>query len=447
MEIKKLTPRILSVADLTASIRAILETSFPFVSVTGEISNLARPGSGHIYFSLKDDNARIRAVMFRTQQRYLDRMPENGDEVICRGRVSVYEPRGEYQIIVDTLEHAGTGSLRLAFEALKTRLAAEGMFAADKKKPIPKLPEKITLVTSVSGAAVHDFIKTARRRFDNIPLEIMPVTVQGEKAAAEIRDAIEELNVLDSTGVIVLCRGGGSLEDLMPFNDEQVARAIFASKIPVVSAVGHETDFTISDMVADLRAPTPTAAAELVVPEKKNLTATITRMQCRLSELIRSRLETEGFRLKMLKRFLSDPIVAMGGYRSMIADRLWQLKTAVNRKISATNDRLRILNERLRVRGPEPMIDRLRLRCDDLEVLMCKEIRRRLERDKERLGFTAARLDNLSPLAVLGRGYAIATRLPGGELIGDAGQVEKDEKISVRLKKGKLTCRVLSQEP
>ncbi len=432
----------LSVSGLTASLRAIIESNFPFVTVTGEVSNLARPGSGHIYFSLKDDRARIRAVMFRTQQRYLDRMPKNGDEIICRGRVSLYELRGEYQIIVDTLEHAGSGALRRAFETMKARLEAEGLFAAEKKKAIPALPEKITLITSPSGAAVHDFIKTAGRRFANIAIEIMPVTVQGAAAADEISAAIKMIDERGDTGVIVLCRGGGSIEDLMPFNDEEVARTIFASRTPLVSAIGHETDFTISDLVADLRAPTPTAAAELVVPEKKILTAAISRGRFRIAELIQSRLANEGLRLQMLERFLSDPIIAMSEYREMISQRLWQLKSAAGEKLATATSRVDRARDRLTAYGPERLIAATRLRCDDLEDMLQRGMSLHLRHYRDRAGFSAAALDNLSPLAVMGRGYAVATRDRDGKLIEDAATVGKDEKIRLRLKKGGIACRV-----
>ena len=432
----------LSVSALTASLRTIIEANFPFVTVSGEISNLARPGSGHLYFSLKDKQTRIRAVMFRTQQRYLDRMPGNGDEIICRGRISVYEARGEYQLIIDTLEHAGSGSLRLAFEALKRRLADEGLFAAEGKKPVPSLPEKITLVTSPSGAAVHDFIRTAQRRFRNIAIEVMPVTVQGEGAANEIGRALLEINGRKESDLIVICRGGGSLEDLAPFNDEVLARAIAASVIPVVSAVGHEIDFTIADLVADLRAPTPTAAAELVVPEKAHLSREVNRRLSRLEEIIKGRIENQYHHLRIMERFLSDPIIAMYGYREMIATRIWQLRDAIKENISSVYAGLERLKTKMTADGPLVKITTARLRCDELDLALKEKMQRRLEKRGDRLAFVLSRLDNVSPLAVLGRGYAIATRRLGGELIEDAATVNNGEEIEVRLKRGGLACRV-----
>ena len=258
------TPRILTVTELTRSIRGILETEFPFITVSGEISNLRQPYSGHVYLTLKDENSQIKAVLFKLQQKYLRELPADGQKVICRGRISVYEPRGEYQLIIDYLERLGTGELQVAFGMLKQKLADEGLFDPVTKKEIPRFPARIALVTSPEGAALHDFLKVALERYPSQPIEIFPVRVQGKEAATEITNALVQLNQLQRSEVIVLCRGGGSIEDLWPFNEESVARAIYASHIPVVSAVGHEIDYTIADFVADLRAPTPSAAAETI---------------------------------------------------------------------------------------------------------------------------------------------------------------------------------------
>ena len=255
------TSRIFTVTEINDSIRGILEVQFPFVSVAGEISNLRQPLSGHCYFTLKDDKAQIRAVLFKMQQRYLSAMPADGQMVICHGRISVYEARGEYQLIVDTIDFHGTGIMQLEFERLKQKLAAEGLFDEETKKQLPYLPEHITLVTSPKGAAVHDFIRIAQSRCPLTKIAVFPVSVQGDAAAGEISRAIAAINKHLKTDIIVLCRGGGSLEDLWAFNEEKVARAIDASTIPVVSAVGHEIDYTIADFVADLRAPTPSGAA------------------------------------------------------------------------------------------------------------------------------------------------------------------------------------------
>lgn len=245
------TKRIFSVSELTSSIKSMLEGRFPFISVAGEISNLRRPASGHLYFTLKDDRAQIKTVLFKTQQRYLEKTPRDGQMVVCQGRLTVYEPRGDYQLIVDAMDFHGAGALQLAFEQLKKKLAAEGLFDQEDKKPLPALPRHITLVTSPTGAAVHDFIRIAQSRYPQIRIAVFPVAVQGDAAAGEIQEAILEINNQMHTDIIVLCRGGGSIEDLWAFNDEQLAREIRYSNIPVVSAVGHEIDFTIADFAAD----------------------------------------------------------------------------------------------------------------------------------------------------------------------------------------------------
>ena len=281
--------KIFSVSELTGTIKRMLEGRFPFVHVAGEISNLRQPGSGHLYFTLKDDRAQIKAVLFKMQQRYLEKPPKNGQMVICRGRLSVYEPRGDYQLIVDALDLHGAGELQIAFEQLKRKLAEEGIFDQSVKKELPPLPRHITLVTSPTGAAVHDFIRIAQNRFPQARISVYPVAVQGDTAAKEIRQAIIDINDHLDTDIIVLCRGGGSIEDLWAFNDEQLARAIYASVVPVVSAVGHEVDVTIADFAADLRAPTPSGAAEMILPDSSGLADRIAGLARRISHSMQSR--------------------------------------------------------------------------------------------------------------------------------------------------------------
>jgi len=283
------TNTVQSVTEITRSIKGILEHGFAFVAVNGEISNLRRPYSGHLYFTLKDDNAQLKAVLFKSQSRYLEKELRDGAQVICRGRVSVYEARGDYQIIVDSVDFAGAGAKHLAFEKLKRRLEAEGLFAADHKLPLPFLPHKIALITSPQGAAVHDFLKIASRRFPAVPIEIYPAPMQGEQAAAAIIQALELIQKRDCD-VIVICRGGGSLEDLWPFNNEELARKIYNCSLPVVSAIGHEVDFTILDLVADERSPTPTAAAEAVLPDCRVLSQTVSQNRNHLIEAMNRRL-------------------------------------------------------------------------------------------------------------------------------------------------------------
>ena len=295
---------ILTVSELTQKVKTRLETDFEEVWVEGEISNLRRPSSGHSYLTLKDEKSQIRAVIFRFMGRYLKFEPQDGMLVICRGKMSVYEPRGEYQLILDYMEPKGVGALQLAFEQLKEKLAREGLFATEHKKPLPYLPRKIGIVTSPTGAAVKDLLNVIGRRFPTMSILISPVKVQGEGSAQEIARAVDELNLVQGIDVIIVARGGGSLEDLWSFNEECVARAIYRSSIPVVSAVGHEIDFTIADFVADLRAPTPSAAGELVVRDKGELVNFIESLSDRLRNRTLQILETEKKHSQLvMKRF------------------------------------------------------------------------------------------------------------------------------------------------
>jgi exodeoxyribonuclease VII large subunit len=309
------SPQAQTVTEVTSIIRGILETELPFVSVLGEISNLRQPYSGHIYFTLKDAGAQLKAVLFKPQQRYLQALPEDGMEVVCRGRISVYEPRGEYQLIVDYLDLKGSGALQIALDRLKKKLADEGLFDQAHKKKIPFLPGKIAVVTSPQGAAVRDFLRIAAARYAGIPITIFPVRVQGEGAADEIVQAINTINAQARADVIVLCRGGGSIEDLWAFNEEKLARAIFASHVPIVSAIGHETDFTIADFVADLRVPTPTAAAEAVIPNKRLLSARVSEAGHRLATAMKRKIDHGGYQVKVCRRMLGDPSSALDHYR------------------------------------------------------------------------------------------------------------------------------------
>ncbi|MFC1891752.1 exodeoxyribonuclease VII large subunit, partial [Thermodesulfobacteriota bacterium] len=321
---------IYTVSALTEEIKNQLEDSFDFVWVEAEISNFSSPSSGHFYMVFKDEQAQIRAVMFRPQTRYLKFRPEDGMKVIAQGRISVYEPRGEYQIILDYLEPLGVGAMALAFEQLKKKLAAQGVFDEDIKRPLPFLPKSVAVITSPTGAAIRDFIKILQRRFINIEITVVPVKVQGDEATSEIVDAIETVNEQLKADIIVITRGGGSIEDLWAFNREEIALAIRKSRIPVVSAVGHETDTTISDLAADVRAPTPSAAAELIVAEKESLQKTIADIQGRLQSEIRYYLNIFKKELSHLSENLTDP-------RKNIADswmRLDDLNNSLNRQIT-----------------------------------------------------------------------------------------------------------------
>lgn len=388
---------ILSISELTQLIKFQLEQSFDYLWVEGEISNFRIPSSGHFYFTLKDEKSQIRAVMFRSQNRTLEFSPEDGLSVICRGRLNVYETRGEYQLILDYLEPKGLGALQLAFEQLKQRLAQEGLFDPDHKKPLPQLPRKIGIVTSPTGAAIRDILNIIERRFANVGILIYPVKVQGEGAAQEIATALQELNQMPEIDVVILARGGGSIEDLWPFNEEVVARAIYHSEIPVISAVGHEVDFTIADFVADLRAPTPSAAAELVVRNKDDLIYNLNTVYVRLKNSIRKIYEFNQSRFAFLQKRMPDP---------------------------------------------RKMIPGLRLTIDEYGERIAFYVSNAVKIKKEKIEGMMGRLDALSPLNVLKRGYSITRTVPDLKVVRNAKQLASGDKINVRLFKGELMCRV-----
>jgi len=396
------TPRIYSVSELTAELKALLENTFTGVWVEGEISNFKHHTSGHMYFTLKDDRGQLRAVMFRGSNRGLQFRPEDGLAVIVFGNVTIYEPRGEYQVYVECMEPKGLGALQLAFEQLKTRLEAEGLFDPARKRPIPLLPKKIGLVTSPSGAAIRDILQIIHRRFANVQVLIFPVRVQGEGAAAEIVEGVECLNKRGDLDVLIVARGGGSIEDLWAFNEEVVARAIYASQTPVISAVGHETDFTIADFVADVRAPTPSAAAELVISRKAELSQRVDDLFSRLVSHMRYRAERSGERLRSLERHL-------------------------------------------RLLSPLERVKRQRERLRDGALALQSSMSHRLALWRGDLRTAAARLDSLSPLAILARGYSVCRRLPDLSILTRAASVAEGGRVEVLLHQGGLICRVEEQ--
>jgi len=441
------TPRIYSVSQLNRHIRSLLESRFPFIAVSGEIANLRRPYSGHLYFTLKDNEGQVKSVLFKTQQRYLVQSLEEGQHVVCKGRISVYEPRGEYQIIVDTVDFKGAGDLHLAYERLKKQLAAEKLFDPSNKQPIPPYPEHITLITSPDGAAVHDFIKIAGNRFPFTTLLVYPTAVQGPHAAGEIINAIKTVNKYNATDIIVLCRGGGSMEDLWCFNDEQLARAIYASRIPVVSAVGHEIDFTIADFVADLRAPTPSGAAEMLLPDKEAVQSILDQHRRTLSGRIERKILSYTHRLTYCqKRFstLPHPIDNLLLRVSHLGSRLGTTMIHQLTQLASELDRLQARLQRSSgIRSlhlKKQYIQTLKQQLEHHVFLM-------LEKKEQQLHHTAGVLDAVSPLATLSRGYAIARKTdPGKTVIKSADQVKSGDKIEVQVQHGTIPCRVEPDE-
>jgi len=435
-----------SVTELTRSIRGLLETQYPFASVRGEISNLRAPFSGHSYFTLKDDQAQLRAVLFKQQQRYLQQPLKDGQQVVCAGRITVYEQRGEYQLLVDFVDFQGAGPLQYAFERLKTRLAEEGLFAAARKRPLPFLPERIGLITSPNGAAVHDFLRMANDRFPAVPVEIMPVKVQGAEAAGEIVEAIRLMNERQSCQVLILCRGGGSLEDLWAFNEERVARAITASEIPVVSAIGHEVDFTITDFVADCRAPTPTAAAEAVLPDRRQLQNKIGQLTRRLANASRSTMDDLRRRVAFHRRLLSDPTALLQHHLLRLDYTQSAMVYALTNRTATLRTRLQRAVTRLAAQNPAQRLSHHQKLLRQLEGRLEHAMLNAVQQRRASLGQAASLLDAVSPLAVLGRGYAIA-RQTDGRLVRSAQQLTLGESLEIILANGRADCQVTTIHP
>jgi exodeoxyribonuclease VII large subunit len=394
-------PKFLTVSELNELVKGTLESQIDALWVQGEVSNFRIPPSGHYYFTLKDDKSQICAVMFRRQGTRLRFVPENGMAVLCCGRVSLYSIRGDLQLYVDDMEPQGQGALYLAFEQLKNKLAAEGLFRPERKRPLPFLPETIGIVTSDRGAALHDILRILGDRFPQRRVVIRPVKVQGEGAAQEIAAGIADLNRAGDIDVLIVGRGGGSLEDLWAFNEEMVARAIHASRIPVVSAVGHEVDFTIADFVADHRAPTPTAAAEMVVPCKADLCEQIEMLELQLQRCMDFKLSNARENLRTWVKRLADP----------------------GRKLRENQQRV-----------------------DELSVDLLRRFQDRLRERKDWLNQRAGRLQALSPLAVLERGYSITHKLPGERVVKDAASLASGDLVRVTFALGKALCRVEGKE-
>ena len=390
---------IYSVSELTKYIRVILEDSFPGIWIEGEISNFVLHSSGHMYFSMRDANASLKCAMFKRANEKLKFRPKDGMKIICYGSISVYEARGDYQLIVEQIEPKGIGALQLQFQQLKEKLLKEGLFDAGHKVPIPYLPTSIGIVTSPTGAAIRDILNIARRRFSNVEIIINPVKVQGESARTEIAAAIRQFNKLNNIDVMIVTRGGGSLEDLWPFNEEVVARAIYDSEIPVISAVGHEIDYTISDFVADFRAPTPSAAAELVIPKKEDLA-------------------------------------------NLIATSTTRLKNALAGKINILAERLATLKDSYILRQPLNIITQYEQEIDELRKDIAIRIDHIVKMRSENFNLLISKLDVLSPLGILNRGYSITAKLPESSIIKDAGSLKVNDIVETRLGKGKFRSKV-----
>jgi exodeoxyribonuclease VII large subunit len=437
--------RVYTVSQINALARDLLESTYFDLWVEGEVSNLRSPGSGHLYFTLKDAGAQMTAVLFRTQASQLKFSLEDGLKVLARGRLSLYEARGTYQLICQWMEPAGRGSLQLAFEQLKRRLGEEGLFDAARKRPLPALPQHIAIITSPSGAALRDFLHVLGRRYANMQVTIHPVRVQGSEAAPEIAEAIRRLNRLGGFDVLVLARGGGSLEDLWPFNEEVVARAVAESRLPVISAVGHEVDFTIADFAADLRAATPSAAAEMVIASKEELVTRINSLSLRLRSAVRLKAGALRERVARLgrSRTLLSARARLDGLAQRLDDSQSRLREGLRQMLQDRRRRLQgsreALSPKLLSAGVAARRDRLAhaMRLAELGVAA------RVQAKRERWGALSSLLDSLSPLAVLDRGYALCLDPDSGSPITDTHRLPPSGRVQVRLRKGRIGCEIL----
>jgi len=437
---------ILTVSQLNDQIKIFLEEEFGSLWIEGELSNLRRPQSGHVYFTLKDNKSQIRAVFFRQYGAFRNRIQnfdlEDGMKILCRARLGAYPPRGEYQLIVESVEPQGTGSLQKAFEQLKFRLASEGLFDDSHKKKLPFLPRCIGIITSPTGAVIRDILNVTRRRFPSVDILIAPVRVQGTEAAGEIIAALRNLHTSDRVDVIMIARGGGSLEDLAPFNDEDLARAIFSSTIPVVSAVGHETDFTICDFVSDLRAPTPSAAAELTVPQRSNLLERIHDLQNRLYRTgqhaltrQKERLTSLQARFKNPRRYLMDYSISL----DMLKERILR---ALEQNAQSGKNRLQQLTLRMNHANPANRLREKRILLGHLKNHLRNTWSQHRHQQREKLHALSALLSSLNPLSVLHRGYSITRRLANGEIVYQANRLTLKEKIGIQLAGGAIDAQV-----
>ena len=442
------TRRIFTVRDLVSAIRTQLEREYTDVWVEGEISNYRPAESGHLYFTLKDDASQLRIVIWRTQARLMRFKPENGMQVIARGRITVYDQRGELQLSADYLEPKGAGALQVAFEQLKAKLAAEGLFERDRKKAIPRLPQRIGIVTSPRGAALHDMLNVLRRRHESVGVLIFPAQVQGDAAATEVATGVKYFNKAKNVDVIVLARGGGSLEDLAAFNDEALARVIAASGIPVISAVGHETDFTIADFVADLRAPTPSAAAELVIESKRLLEEQVATLRRRLARASRYQLQQLKLRLTELAQHgaFARMREAIRRREQRVDDLVYRLGQAERKLIQSRMRRLDVASTRLRHLDLRLRLNYFHKQLDTHTTAMNVAMQNGLLRRRARLDHLAAQLQALSPTNILERGYALVFDADGN-LVKDAKQVQPGSEITAQVAKGKVTANVTKSEP
>lgn len=432
---------VFTVSQLNRKVKQLLELHLPLIWVSGEISNLAQPSSGHWYFSLKDDSAQIRCAMFRQANSRLRWQPQSGKQVLVRGRVSIYEGRGEYQLIVEHMEDAGTGALQRAYEALKLKLLQEGLFADEHKQELPLFPQHIGVITSPTGAAIHDILTVLQRRYPIAEVTVVPSMVQGEGAAATLLDGLNKAERFGRFDLLIIGRGGGSLEDLWAFNDEALARAIFACRIPIISAVGHEVDFTICDFVADIRAPTPSASAEIATPDLIEWQQTLDTWYGQLLQQMRNRLLQFQQQLAYLQRRLRHPGEQLKAQAMRLQKAQAALRHSFSQHINTQQKQLTHLQHRLQQQHPQHRIQLLQRQTKQWLAQLHQLIRHQLFRKKQALSAQCQLLDAVSPLAVLGRGYSIVTN-QDGSIVQSANQINVGDKVYTQLATGGFDSQI-----
>ena len=441
-------PAIFTVSRLNQTVRLLLEQEMGQVWISGEISNFSQPSSGHWYFTLKDDNAQVRCAMFRNSNRRVTFRPQHGQQVLVRANITLYEPRGDYQIIAESMQPAGEGLLQQKYEQLKEKLSAEGLFDPQFKQPLPSPASCIGVVTSRTGAALHDILQVLKRRDPALPVVIYPTAVQGDDAPAQIVRAIELANLREECDVLIVGRGGGSLEDLWSFNDERVARAIFASRIPVVSAVGHETDVTIADFVADLRAPTPSAAAEMVSRNQLELLRQVQSARQRLEMAMDYYLANRSRRFSQLQHRLQQqhPELRLARQQAVLDKLRQRMNTALDAQLRRAARHQQQLTQRLNQRSPQQRIYQASARIQQLEYRLTQSVRARLSDARERFGNAATHLEAVSPLSTLARGYSVSTTAEG-KLVKQAKQLKSGDRLTTRLSDGVVESEVVNITP
>ena len=440
--------KIISVTELNKLAKSLLENGIPKLWIEGEISNLARPASGHIYFSLKDETSQIRCAWFKQRQSINANDISNGTKMLALGKISLYQPRGEYQFIIEKMETAGEGDLKRKYEELKQKLFNEGLFDREKKLEIPKLPKKIGVITSPSGAAIRDVLSILKRRFPLLPIVIFPITVQGDNAAPDIENALKNANLRADCDVLILTRGGGSLEDLWAFNEEIVARAIHASKIPIISAIGHETDTTIADFVSDIRAPTPSGAAEIVTPDQNELLKLLKtlfgRIEHETNQYINSKSQSMDWLSKRLSQ--SNPIMTVRKQIEISGNLRKLLFSSIGRNLSLNSKAVDSLKFRLNSSSPKLEIQKAISHLSEMQLKITTSTKSSVTKLNSQLTALGKTLDSLSPLKTLDRGYAVARDSKTKKIISNSEKVSINSQIDIKLAKGEIAAKVIKRK-